>query len=167
MKRRQLLLWVVVICLVRPAAAAETRALRLDTYSGYFVSNQFEPNAAQSFRVLTDQAQFDKVFGIAAVMGDRSHRLAKDAFASSIVIATVKRGPAVWTYKVESITERRGVVTLRYTATAKTSDSATFACPLIVSIPKGAYRAVRFVENEQPIKRVDLPRATNGSGHER
>ena len=117
--------------------AADPVKLPFDTYSGYFVSNKFEPDAAESFLVITDQGQFDKVFGVAMVMGDKSHRLPKDAFKSNIVLAAIKRGKAYWEFKVEAVTEANGVVELRYTTTEKKSDSATFACPLIVSIPKG------------------------------
>jgi hypothetical protein len=136
--------------------AAEGTKLAFETYSGYFVSNQFEPDAAQSFVVVSDQQQFDKVFGMAMVMGDRSHRLPKKAFKSQLLLAAIKRGNAVWEFKIESVTVDQGVVTLRYTTTAKKSDSATFACPLIVSIPKGEYTAVRFVENKKTVKKVSM-----------
>ena len=139
--------------------AAEGTKLALDTYSGYFVRNTFEPEAAQSFLVIRDQEHFDRVFGVAVVMGDKSHRLPKDAFQSHVVVAAIKRGGAVWEFKTESATVDRGVVTLDYTASAGKSDTATFACPLIVSIPKGDYTAVRFVENRKTVKMVPI----NGS----
>ncbi len=157
MKRTAMVWFLSVMSWLGPAAlAAEGTKLAFDTYSGYFVSNQFEPDAAQSFVVLGDQQQFDKVFGVAMVMGDRSHRLPKNAFKSSLVVAVIKRGSAVWEFKVEGVTVNQGVVTLRYTATSKKSDSATFACPLIVSIPKSSYTAVRFVENKKTVKKVSI-----------
>ena len=137
-----------------PASAGEGTKLAVDTYSGYFVSNKFEPDAAQSFLVIQDQKQFDQVFGVAMVMGDKSHRLGKNAFRSRMVLAAIKRGGAVWEFKIESATLSQGVVTLRYTATARNSESATFACPLIVSVPKGEYTAVRFVENKKTVKKI-------------
>ncbi len=141
-------------------AAAETApakaAISFDTYSGYFVSNKFEPDAAESFVVITDQKQFDEVFGVAFVMGDKSHRLAKDAFKSNIVLAAIKRGKAVWEYKVDGVTVDNGLVNLRYTATSKKSDSATFACPLIVSILKGDYKAIQFWDGGKAVKKVKV-----------
>ncbi|MEN6449876.1 MAG: hypothetical protein ABFC96_05230 [Thermoguttaceae bacterium] len=128
-------------------AIARQAELRFDTYSGYFVSNKFEPKRAASFLVLTDQRQFDNVFGVAMVMGDKSRRLPKGAFASDVVLAVIKRGPAVVDYQVEGVTARDGVVTLRYTAKANPAESASFACPLIVSIPRAKYTVVRFIEN--------------------
>ena len=142
--------------------AANKAKLPFDTYSGYFVSNKFEPNAAASFVVITDQGQFDKVFGVAMVMGDKSHRLPKDAFKSNMVVAAIKRGSAVVEFKVEGVTVKDGLVELRYTMTSKKSDSATFACPLIVSIPTGKYTAVQFVENEKTVKTVEIPKVIIG-----
>lgn len=135
--------------------ATETR-LRFDTYSGYFVSNKFEPDQAESFVVIEDQKRFDEIFRVGFVMGDKSHRLPEGAFKSLTVLAAIKRGQAYWEFKVDGMSVTDGVVALRYTATSKESDSATFACPLIVSIPKDKYRAVRFIENKKTVKTVEF-----------
>ena len=146
-----------VFCPGQQASAAEPAKLAFDTYSGYFVSNKFERDTAESFVVIHDQGQFDKVFGVGFVMRDVHHRLPKDAFQSLMVIAAVKRGQALVEYKVEGVTETAGVVELRYATTEKKSNTATFACPLIVSIPKENYTAIKFVENGQEVKKVELP----------
>ena len=127
MKRVATTVLLVALCHLGHASAAEPAKLSFDTYSGYFVSNKFEPDAAESFVVITSRQQFDKVFGVAFVMGDKSHRLPKDAFKSNIVLAAIKRGKAVWEYKVAGVTVDNGLVNLRYTATSKKSDTATFA----------------------------------------
>jgi hypothetical protein len=170
MKRAEVALLLFVIgWQVQSAQAADGAKLKFDTYSGYLVSNKFEPNAAESFVVISDHEHFDKVFGVAFVMRDKSHRLPKDAFKSLIVVAAIKRGSAVVEYKVEGVTVKDGVVELRYTATSKKSDAATFACPLIVSIPKGRYTALQFVEDGNPVKKVGLPMSgsTQGKGESR
>src|SRR5512135_2185972 len=143
MNRFAIILLLAVCGLGQYAVAAEETKLAYDVYGGYFVSNKFEPDAAESYVVIHDQKQFDKVFGVAFVMGDKSHRLPKDAFKTLMVVAAIKRGKAVVEYKVESVavvaykvegvTDAKGVVELRYTTTSKKSDTATFACPLIVS----------------------------------
>ena len=151
------ILLLAIFCLGQKALAAEPTKLAFETYDGYFVSNKFEPDAAASFVVITDQKQFDKVFGAGFVMRDKSHRLPKNAFKSLMVIAPIKRGNALVEYKVEGVSETKGVVELRYTTTEMKCDTGTFACPLIVSIPKGKYTAVQFVENGKDIKKVELP----------
>ncbi|MGO9110825.1 MAG: family 16 glycoside hydrolase, partial [Thermoguttaceae bacterium] len=109
-----------------------------------------------SFVIVTDQKHFDKVFGVASVMRDKSHRLPRDAFKSLIVIARIKRGSTVVEYKVDDVTEGDDVVALRYTTAEKKSDTASYACPLIVSIPKGKYTAIQFVENGKEVKKVEM-----------
>ncbi|HZZ71399.1 MAG TPA: hypothetical protein VFE24_04045 [Pirellulales bacterium] len=157
MKQISLVLSLVVAgWLARPVLAADAEKLALDTYTGYFVSNKFEANAPESFAIATDQDQFDKVFGVAFVMRDKAHRLPKDLFTSNIVAAVVKRGNAVVEYKVEGATLKDGVVELKYSTTSTKHDTATFASPLIVSFPKGKYTAVQFVEDGQPVKKVEL-----------
>ncbi|MEN6458209.1 MAG: hypothetical protein ABFC63_04710 [Thermoguttaceae bacterium] len=156
MKHLTIALFLFLLTWPSVAGATEPTNLPFDSCSGYFVSNRFEPDAAQSFLVSTNQKQFDKVFGLAVVMGDKSHRLPTDAFKSKMVLAVVKRAKAVWEFKVLGVTLDNGVVKLNYTTTSKKSESATFACPLVVSIPKGNYRAVEFVEDKQVVKKIGI-----------
>jgi len=148
--------FLVLVVLPASTWAAEGTKLPFDTYSGYFVSNKFEPDAATSFLVITDQARFDQVLGVAFVMGDKSHRLPKDAFKSNIVLVAIKRGNALWEYKVEGVTVEQGVVQLRYTVTSKATPDTTFACPLIVSVPKDDYKAMVFVEGGKRVKTAEV-----------
>ena len=138
-------------------APAATRAVEYDVYSGYFVSNQFEPDAATSFVVIADQATFDRIFGVAQVMRDQSHRLPPHLFDSHIVLAVIKRGKEMWHLKAKQVSVQNHTLTLGYVAHPKQSGSATFATPLIVSVPRGDYISIRFSENGTPIKTVDLP----------
>ena len=108
----------VISYLGQRALSAEPAKLAFDTYSGYFVSNKFEPNAAESFVVIHDQEAFNKVFGAAFVMRDTRHRLPKDAFRSLMVIAPIKRGYALVEYKVGGVTVKDGVVELKYSTAA-------------------------------------------------
>jgi hypothetical protein len=141
---------------INATSAEETAKLKFQTYSGYFVSNKFEPDSPASFVVLDNRKQFDQVFGVAFVIGDKSPRLAPDAFETRLVLAAIRRGKAFCTYQISSVTEKEGVVHLRYQTTSKKSDSATFACPLILSIPKGKYQAVEFHENDKLVKRLAI-----------
>ena len=150
------LLVIPLVLLAGLASAAEPVKLKVETYSGYFVSNKFEPKAATSFVTAHTQKQFDQVFGVAFVMRDKSHRLAADAFKSQLVLAAIRRGMAFCTYQVTSVAEKDGVVQLRYKTTAKKSDSASFACPLIISIPQGNYQVIEFHENNKLVKRLAI-----------
>jgi len=142
-----------------PAFAAEAPAppakpVAFDTHGGYFVSNKFEPEEPVSFVVLKDQPSFDKVFGVAMVMGDKSHRLPLNAFDKKIVVAAIHRGKALVTYQVASIVAEAETLIVRYCTKSEPSDTAGFACPLILSLDKGNSQTVRFVENGKDIKHL-------------
>ena len=154
---KTLALFVLVMLVATNLVQAEpAKPVTFDTHDGYFVSNKFEPDAPASFVVLQDQKAFDKVFGSGFVMNDKHHRLPKDAFESKMVVAAIKRGKAVWTYKVDAVTADAGILTVGYTAKTEANPTTEFACPLIVSVPKGDNLAVQFVEDGKVVKKIDL-----------
>lgn len=142
--------------LAAEAASPLAKPVDFDTHTGYFVSNKFEPAARVSFAVLRDQAGFDQVFGVAMVMGDKSHRLPPAAFDTKIVVAAIHRGKGMVTYQVESVVAEGPALVVRYTTKTQANDTAEFACPLILSLDKGDFTSVRFIENGKPVKRLEV-----------
>jgi len=141
------------------------KAVEFDTHDGYFVSNQFEAKASASFAVLKDQASFDKVFGVGMVMRDKHHRLPGGAFDEKIVVTAIRRGKAMVTYQVDSVVAEGPTLVVRYTTKVKPEETAEFACPLIVSVVKGDYTTVRFMENGKQVMRLEVappPAAATG-----
>ncbi|MCX6878293.1 MAG: hypothetical protein NTW21_31445 [Verrucomicrobia bacterium] len=136
--------------------APPAKPVVFETHDGYFVSNKFEPQEPVSFVVLRDQESFGKVFGVAMVMGDKSHRLALNAFDKKLVVAAIHRGKAMVTYQVASMMAEAETLIVRYTTKSEPSDTAEFACPLILSLDKGNFNTVRFVENGRDIKHMTL-----------
>lgn len=150
---------LLLLCLCQSALAENDKKLSFDQYSGYFVSNKFEPDAKESFVVISSQSRFDEVFGVGMVMQDKSHRLPKNAFKSNIVLTAIKRGKATWEYKVEGVTVEKGIVKVSYAVTSKETPETESACPLIISIHKGEYKAIVFVENGKEVKTVETAAA--------
>ena len=74
---------------------------------------------ADSFLVIGNQGRFDKIFGVAMVMGDKMAPAAKNAFKSNIVLAAIKRGKAYSGVKSRGSGPDNGVVELRYTTTGR------------------------------------------------
>lgn len=141
------------------SGADDNKGGNFDSHDGYFVSNKFEPDAPASFVVIQDQESFDKVFGSAFVMHDKSHRLPKDGFASKIVIAAIKRGNATCEFKVQNVAVKDGTVTVTYNVTSTSHPSATFACPLILSIARGVFHSVEFIEDGKAVGTVQVKSA--------
>ncbi len=72
--KTSLVLCLFMGLLIHATSAEETAKLKFQTYSGYFVSNKFEPDSSASFVVLDNRKQFGQVFGVAFVIGDKSSR---------------------------------------------------------------------------------------------
>jgi hypothetical protein len=132
-------------------AEAKGEKVAYDVYSSYFESNKSGLKGDASYLAFTEPKAFDAVFGVAVVMGKKPSVLAKDAFDSKAVVAVVKRGKAVWTYKVDKVTADGDTLYVQYDATSKEDGSATFASPLIVSVDKGKYKEVVFIENGKKV----------------
>lgn len=125
-------------------------------HDGYFESNKSGLKGDTSFLAFTDQKSFDRVFGVAAVMRKKQNFLPKNAFESRLVAAVVKRGGAVWTYKVDKVTAANGKLYVQYQATSQDGGGATFASPLIVSMDRGKYSAVVFIENGKQVGTANI-----------
>lgn len=125
-------------------------------HTGYFVSNQFEPAASTSYVVLASQVAFDRMFGVATAMSDQSSRLPPDAFATRMVLAAIHRVKAVVNYQDESLAVEEKTLVFRYTTKWEPRDTAEFACPLIISVPRGSYDDVQFVEDGKTVRHVEL-----------
>ena len=131
-----------------PPAADSPHAV----YADYFVSNKAGLAGAETFLVITRPAVFDSYFQLAPpVGGGKRTPLPADAFDKGPVAAAVKRGTVAYTFKVAGVTLAGDTATVRYTADAQgAAGTATFASPLIVTLPKAATKVV-FVENGKEV----------------
>jgi hypothetical protein len=114
----------------------------------YFEKNNSGLTGDASFLAVGDQKKFDAIFGVGFVMGKRPEMLAKDAFDKQMVLSVIKRGNALYTYKVESVTAADGVISIVYTAAGKDAGgTATYNSVLLVAVPKGKFKSAAFIEN--------------------
>lgn len=150
-----------VIGLLGAAAPSTRPAIPFTVHDGYFVRNDFEPNEPTSFAVATDQETFDRMLHAVPPLMPRNahkpHHLPKGVFATKVVAVAIHRGNALWDYNVEGVTTHENTLVVKYTARSKPDPACQFACPLIVSIDKGNYAAVEFVENGKSLKTVKVP----------
>ncbi len=155
LKLKIVLIYLIsVFSLQGVASSEENQKLKFDIHSGYFVSNKFEPQESRSFVIAKDQKEFDQVFGVAFVLGDKSHRLEENELKSKTVIATIRRGKSICDFEVDSIINRDGILEVRYGAKMQKESTASFACPLIISVPKENYKEIHFIENGKVLKKI-------------
>jgi hypothetical protein len=122
----------------------------------YFEKNNSGLMGDASFLAITDQAMFDKTFGIGVVMGKKPDVLPKNAFEKQMVLSVIKRGP-VYTYSEVSVTAADGVLYLQYAADTKgAGGTARFSSPLIVAVEKGKWKSVVFMEGGKKVGTVEI-----------
>ncbi|HZT81027.1 MAG TPA: hypothetical protein VFA26_12420 [Gemmataceae bacterium] len=157
MRMLPLIAGFVCLALAAVATAADDKAeakgkpVDYEVYTSYFQKNNSGLKGDQSFVAITTQEGFDKIFGPARVMKPQKF-LPTDAFAKKMVAATIKRGKAITTYKVDKVTSDGGTLYVQYEAMAKGGGgTATYASPLIVAVDKGKYAEVVFIENGKKV----------------
>jgi hypothetical protein len=151
----------LVVALLAPVArtaADEPKGAKVDfvVHSGHFEKNNAGLKDNPSFLALTSAEAFDKVFGVAFVMGKKPNVVPKGAFEKSLVVATVARGNYIRTYDVEQVTLADGTLSVKYKSTDQDGGTASFASPLIVSVPKDKVKKVQFIENGKKAGEVEV-----------
>lgn len=130
------------------AAAPRGEAVKYEVHSGYFESNRSGLSGDASFLAISGQGDFDQIFGAGAVMGGGQRFLPKDALSSKIAVAVIHRGASTWQYTVERVAAEQGILYVHYRAKEDPgSGGAKYASPLILSVDKGPYASVGFIEN--------------------
>ncbi len=149
-------LTVLSLCLAASLLMAPGQPVPYTVHSGYFERNDSGLKGASSCLAIRDRAVFDRTFGVAFTQGKKPNVLPANAFDSRMVAGLIKRGDRVWEYRVEGVTADEGTLSVQYQATPRDGGGATFASPLIVSVPSGPYRTVRFIENGREIGKASF-----------
>lgn len=123
-------------------------------HDGHFENNNSGLTGKESFLLITDSGTFDKTFGVAAfgVGPTKKQQWVKpELFEKRVVVAVIKRGNSVPTYsKVETKIEDE-TLKVTYRLVEGRPSTAQFASPLILSLPKGKFKKVEFIENDKKV----------------
>ncbi len=123
-------------------------------HTGHFVRND-TGDEARSLYLLKDLEAFEKVFGTVPPLnnnGGRKTDPVKDGmFEKNVVVAVVIRGMAISTYTEVSTKVAGEKLVVAYKCETGKPGTATFASPLIVSVPKGEWKTVSFIENGKEV----------------
>lgn len=136
---------------------ADPAKVAFETHSGHFERNDSGLKGEVSTLVVETSAEFEKLFGVGALMGRKQNFVKPELFAKRRVCAVIHRGTDPWTYEVKSVTEAGDTVEVRYQANRQpTAGTATFASPLIVSLDRTSARRIRFIENGRELATLDV-----------
>jgi hypothetical protein len=142
-----------------PVSSAEKKSDKIvyEVYAkGYFVKNTVKLPGDKGFFVLQDKKAFDDVFGIARVMGPKPKMVEDKTFEGNLVVTAIKTGGTLWNYEVEGVRIEKKQLIIQYKATGKEVGGAKFTLPLIVSVPRGEYTEVVFMENGKEAGKVSV-----------
>ena len=139
-----------------PAKPEETK-IACAAYSGHFEKNTSGLKGDASQLVFTDAETFGKIFGVLPPTGTRkSTPLPTDLFEKSIVLALITRGAATATYSDVYTTISGSTLTVHYKSALGAPTTATFATPLILSVPKEGIKTVVFMGNEKETAKIEV-----------
>jgi hypothetical protein len=169
-----------------PAAGKKTEAkgtkVEYEVHTGYLMRLKayWAARAADKsklglfcFLAFNDRDSFDKAFAqpdggkvnlnelipSGEAKGDKPKLLPRDAFDKKLVVAVTHNGMRTWKYKVTRVTADGDTLYVQYQAGSTVAYPNSYVCPLIVSVAKGKYASVVFIENGSK-----LGTATIGTG---
>jgi hypothetical protein len=141
--------------LALPAFSGEGDKVAVEVYAkGYFVKNKAPLPGNPAYLVLQDKKAFDEIFGVGVVMGAKPKFVGAKLFDGNLIISVIKAGNSITTYEVEQVRRDKGKLVVQYKAMDKGATSAQFRSPLIVSVPRGDYTEVVFLENGKEANKV-------------
>ncbi len=148
---------VLALLLASVAVAEDKKDPEFVVHSGHFEKNNSGLKDEPSLLLLKDADEFDKVFGTVPPVGlggggKKNNPVSKDMFEKDVVAAIIRRGNAITTYTEVSTKADGETLTVTFKSETGKASTATFASPLIVSVPKGKITKVVFVENGKELK---------------
>lgn len=106
------------------------------------------------FFTIKTQKQWDTTFQ--PYPGHYPRKVTRVDFNQHDAIALIKNGYDYWFLRPQKVEVENGEVNLYYEAyLSEPNLSWKAAIPLIVLIPKGTYKAVRYIENGRVVKRLE------------
>ena len=139
-------------------AVVPERDVDFKRYDSYFERNDSGLKSDTSYLVITSRPKFDAVFGGAATMSTtKDSFLPERAFDAKIVVATIKRGNFVRKYDVTKVNAGDGNLYIWYRVTDGEKGSATYNSPLILTVEKGDYSKIVFMEDGKKVAAVPVP----------
>jgi hypothetical protein len=160
----------VLVLAFAPAPDAGSRPVEYKACNGYAESRDSALKGDASFLAVTSMAEFSRLFAPVLTPRGAPDPVAKDAFDTRLFVAVIKRGDALWDYKVEKVTANGDTLTVRYTATPRKGGAVTHGetmrKPVGISTSKGETIRVRATEKADPrpargeTRKADAPKAT-------
>jgi len=134
---------------------ADPAAVPFTAHSGHFERNDSGLKGAVSTLLIESNAEFEKLFGVAAVMRQKQNFVKPELFAKRLVCAVIHRGTDPWTYEVKSVTQAGETIEVRYLANGQPrSGTANFAYPQLLSLDRTDAKQIVLIENNKELAKL-------------
>ncbi len=156
---RWLWLWIGLLPALAATAGAEAPGpVPVVVHEDHFLRNDSGLNQPAHFLVIGNSARFDAVFGtVPPLMNQRKRNpVLPGAFQTHRVVAAVHQGREYTDYRDVKATLAGTTLTLAYRTAVRATPQTVYACPLIVTVPRGPLTQVVFVENGKPVAEVKV-----------
>jgi hypothetical protein len=149
----------ILLCAAFPIVSGEKKKdeVSYEIYAkGYFVKNTVKLPGASAYFVLQDKKAYDEIFGIGFVMGAKPKLVDEKLFDKNLIVTVIKSGSTLWKYEVEKVRVDKKQLIVEYKATGKEAGGAKYTVPLIVSVPRGEFMEVVFIENGKEAGKAEV-----------
>jgi hypothetical protein len=123
-------------------------------HTGHFVRND-TVNETRSLYVCVDMEAFEKLFGTVPPLngngGRKTNPVKEEVFEKNTVVAVVTRAMAITTYTEVSTKVDGTKLVVSYKCETGKPSSASYASPLVLSVPKGEWKTATFIENGKEV----------------
>jgi hypothetical protein len=133
-----------------------TKKVTVEVHDGHFVKNTFKAPQQGAFLVLANYDEFERVFGVGFVMKAKFKLVTRETFNTRTVVAVVRQVPnQIVEFAIGGAEAKGEQLLVNFTSTAK---AATFQAnsAMILSVPRGDYKEIVFVENGKRVASVPL-----------
>lgn len=121
-----------------------------------FVKN-WDESAPVFAAVIRSSDEWHAVYGTAATMSsERGYGPDPASFKKEAVLVVCRVGASTSKYKVTSLTESGGTLTLKYAFTPGKKESAEFKVPLALVVPNRPWKKVVFIEGGRQVASLNL-----------
>ena len=123
-----------------------------------FVANWDSKVSSAQFACVRTTVEYDRIFHPAGVMGARKpHHPRASFFNDRQMLVVCRTGPGGATlFTLQGVEETDGELTVRYGYAGRTDLESGYKDTLNVYVPKKDYARIRFVENGQVVRILDL-----------
>lgn len=143
-----------LLSLTLVVTSAADSGVKPTVHTGHYMKKTAGVSGDDVYLTFTDFPAFDQVLGAIPQIGPRKpNPVTADTFQEFDVIVVLKRGQSQAIITEVSATSDGGTLTVAFKTDVRPSGSASFATPLVLTVPKGLTKSVRYVENGKPVGR--------------